>query len=76
MNSIILNGVVTAAPQISVTKSGARKALFQLSTDGKQEHAEYLEWQATREFEPDEDTMNADGVGSIRPPPWPIWKMV
>ena len=35
MNSVILNGNIVADPQISVTKSGARKALFQLSTDGK-----------------------------------------
>lgn len=35
VNSIILNGHMTAAPQISVTKNGARKALFQLKTDGK-----------------------------------------
>jgi single-stranded DNA-binding protein len=35
MNSIILNGELVADPEMSVTKSGARKAQFQLTTDGK-----------------------------------------
>ncbi len=35
MNSLILNGILADNPQISETKDGARKAKFQLKTDGK-----------------------------------------
>jgi single-stranded DNA-binding protein len=35
MNSIILNGNIAGDVKVSETKDGARKAAFQLSTDGR-----------------------------------------
>ena len=35
MNSLILNAIVVGDPKLSETKAGAQKALFQISTDGR-----------------------------------------
>jgi single-stranded DNA-binding protein len=35
MNSLILNAIVVGDPKLSVTKADATKALFQISTDGR-----------------------------------------